>query len=377
MTTAIHGFCDPRFRPLEDAFRANFDAGLELGASLAATFQGKLVVDLWGGHTDSTCTHEWQTDTLVNVASTTKIALNIAMLMLVDRGLLELDAPVARYWPEFACNGKADVSVRDVMTHQAGVPGFDPPLPYEALADWETASTNIAAQAHWFGGRRVACYHSITLGFLIGELMYRTDGRRPARFVREEVAGPLAADFQIGIDEAEMVRVTTPELVVGDALPELPSLLVRLIGLISPADFGVKCTDADISSANGFANGRAIAEVCAILAMGGQVSGRHFVAAPLVTEAAREQAFGDDPLFGPIRWGLGFGLDSDVFPAPSSSCFQWGGAGGSLGMIDPRAGVSIGYAPNRWYFEPPRDGASDRRHRSIWLALHELLPTLA
>ena len=150
MTTQIHGVCDQRFQPLKDAFQANFDTGLELGASLALTYQGKTVVDLWAGWADLERTRPWERDTLVRVCSTAKIAAILSLLMLIDRGLVELDAPVARYWPDFAQGGKGGVTIRDALTHQGGVPGFDPPVSRDLLLDWDAAAARLAAEPHWF-----------------------------------------------------------------------------------------------------------------------------------------------------------------------------------------------------------------------------------
>ncbi|MBV9540980.1 MAG: beta-lactamase family protein, partial [Alphaproteobacteria bacterium] len=149
MTTAIHGFCEPRFERIRDAFKANFDEGLELGASLGVTHQGRTVVDLWAGWADPAKTRPWSEHTIVHVASTTKVATTIVALTLVDRGAIELDAPVARYWPEFAQGGKAHVTIRDAFTHQAGVPGIAEPVTFEQLCDWDYITGRVAAEPHW------------------------------------------------------------------------------------------------------------------------------------------------------------------------------------------------------------------------------------
>ncbi len=342
----IQGFCNDRFLPLKDAFRENFDAGLELGASLALTHRGKLVVDLWAGFANPEKSRPGQEDTIVYVASTTKMMVTIATLMLIDRGLLDLDAPVARYWPEFAQGGKAAVTVRDALTHQAGVPGFDPPVAYDALHDWTGITAHLAAEAHWFEGRRVICYHALTYGFVLGELIRRADGRRPAQFFREEIARPLGADFQIGLtSKSDLERVAVPQDVNPPAFAE--GLAERVMNCVGPVDWTSWARlSADIPSTNGFGNGRSIAKVCAIMAMGGELNGQRFMSAKLVDQAATEQAYGQCALMGWIRLGLGFGLHADFFPAPSPSCFHWGGYGGSWGLMDPKTGISLGYAPS-------------------------------
>ena len=377
MTIEIGGFCEPRFQPLEAAFRANFADGLELGASLAVTHRGKTVVDLWAGWTDLEETRPWREDTIVKVTSTTKIPLILAVLMLVDRGLIELDAPMARYWPEFAQGGKAEVTVRDAMTHQAGVPGFDPPVAFEALEDWDAITARLAAEPHWFDGQRRIVYHPMTYGFVLGELIRRVDGRRPARFVAEEITGKAGADFQIGLgakaDLSRLAQVRPP----AEMPPEPPagSVVARVRHSVGPGDqTRWERLSADIPAGNGYANGRSIARVCAILAMGGELDGQRYLSRHLVEEAAREQVFGECPYLGPLRLGLGFGLHSSIWPAPSPTCFHWGGYGGSWGLMDMKTGVSLGYAPNNFLVDLEEVSPRLKRFSD---ALAALLPELS
>lgn len=377
MTTEVHGFCEDRFLLLKDAFRANFDEGLEIGASFGVTHGGRVVVDLWGGFADRKKTRIWQKDTIVCVFSTTKIMANIALLILVDRGLIELDAPVARYWPQFAQGGKASVTVRDVLTHQAGVPGFDPPVAFEALHDWDAITAHLAAEKHWFDGRKVSCYHPGTYGFLIGELVRRVDGRRPGRFFREEVAEKAGADFQIGLaSRSELARVAELRFPLPPAeLPPTDPLVERAFGSVGPGDWSTwEHLSADVPGSNGFGNGRSIARVCAILALRGELNGVRYLSTNMVDQASTEQSYAEDLALGWAKFGLGFGLHCAEFPAPSPTCFHWGGYGGSFGMMDPATGVSCGYAPNNLHI----DGSpfADPRLKRLWAALGELLPAL-
>ncbi len=350
MPTEIHGFCDEQFSPLKDAFRANFDAGLELGSSLAVTHQGKLVVDLWAGWRDVGKTQPWQNDTIVRVTSTTKIMTIISLLMLVDRGLVELDEPVARYWPEFAQGGKDKVTVRDAITHQGGVPGFDPPVPFEAAHDWAGITARLAAEPHWFEGRKVLCYHNNTYGFLLGEIIRRVDGRMASQFFREEIAEKIGADFQIVLrSKADFHRLA--ELKQPDTPPKFPDskLVVRVLTSIGPGDtMSWERLSAESPGGGGCGNGRSIAQVCAIMAMDGELNGKRFLSGKIVEEAATEQVFAEEPAFGWLRMGLGFGLHSILFPAPTPTAFHWGGYGGSWAMMDPKSRLSLGYAPNNW-----------------------------
>jgi CubicO group peptidase (beta-lactamase class C family) len=339
------------------------------------------VVDVWAGWADSEQTRPWEKDTIVHVASTTKIMVAISALILVDRDLLNLDVPIARYWPEFAQGDKAEVTVRDAFTHQAGVPGFEPRVPFEALYDWEGITARLAAEPHWFGGRRQIVYHMFTYGFVLGELIRRVDGRGPARFFREEIAAKAGADFQIGLtsraDLSRLAGIRPP------SVPPVPqdaaagSLLGRLLQGNSPPPIGPRSWEslcAEVPAGNGFGNGRSIARVCAILAMRGELDGVHYMSPATVEEAATEQAYDVCPYLGGVKFGLGFGLDSKEFPAASPSTFGWGGVGGSWGLMDPRTGVSLGYAPNNW--DVGTDGVIDLRHKVLGPALRTVLSSL-
>lgn len=371
MTVEVHGFCDERFAPMRDAFVANFEAGDEIGASLALTHQGKPVVDLWAGHADPGQGRLWDENTIVPVASTTKIMATISILLLIDRGLIDLDAPVSRYWPAFAQGGKAAVTVRDLLSHQAGMPSLNPPISYGLLHDPEALADRLAAEPHWFEGRKVVCYHGHTYGLLVGELVRRIDGRPFRQFFLEELAHRAGADIQIGLTStAELLRLATVRMPDNVAYPEG---LARQV-MSTFVDFDHKTWTFQSSAdpgGSGMANGRSIARICAIPAMRGQLDGVRYLSADLVDQVGLEQAYGHCPLMGWIRWGLGFGLHSKEFPAPSESCFHWGGFGGSWGVMDPVAGVSLGYAPNNFLFAPV-----DPRLVRIGRALRQVLGAL-
>ena len=369
MAMQINGFCDEQFLPLKDAFRANFDQGLELGASLAVTHRGNTVVDLWAGYADLERTKPWQEDTIVPIASTTKIANIVSLLTLVDRGLIELDRPVAYYWPEFAQGGKAAVTVRDALSHQAGVPGFEQPVTSDFLQDRESVTDRIAAEPHWFEGRKTVCYHMFNNGYLLGELIRRVDGRMPARFFRDEIASKLDLDFQIGLSsKSDLPRVA--EVIMPKPRLDLPDgILGKLLKSVVMGD--VTTWEARRAEFNGIANGRSIATLMAMLAMGGEFDGRRYLSKSIIGEASREQAYGQCPYLGWVKFGLGFGLHSKEFPAPSETCIGWGGVGGSWAIADPRVGVSLGYAPNNWDL----DRLADPRLHVIGGAFAKLLAT--
>lgn len=376
MGVEINGFCDERFRPFEEAFRANFEDGYELGAALAVTHQGRTVVDLRGGWADLARTRPWREDTLVHVASTTKVMVALCMLMLVDRGLIELDAPVARYWPEFGQGGKGGVTIREALSHRGGVPGFDPPLSAQDLADWDKVVANLAAQPHRFGGEPRIAYHYATYGFLLGEVMRRVDGRRPAQFFREEVASRAGADFHVAITTLEQyARLAELNLPVPGPPPEDPMMAYIVASApVRPADTSFESESVEAPSGSGRGTALSIARIGAIFAMDGTLDGETYVSRRLIEEAATEQAYGPCPYLGVMKLGLGVGLDSPEFPAASPTCFHWGGYGGSAIMMDRKTRVSIGYAPSDWAMIAPP--ALDRRGERLMAATAAVLAGL-
>src|SRR5579871_2829420 len=196
----VQGQCDARFEGVRAAFAANFARGADVGASVALTLDGETVVDLWGGARDAAKTRAWTPDTIVAVASTTKTATALSALLLADRGELDVDAPVARYWPEFAGAGKAGVLVRHCLGHTAGLPGWEPRLTaLEDLYDWEKCTAILAAQAPWWEPGTASGYHGLTQGYLVGEEIRRITGQTVGTFFREQIAAPLGADFYIGV----------------------------------------------------------------------------------------------------------------------------------------------------------------------------------
>lgn len=375
----ISGFCDVRFAPLRDAFAANFEEGLEIGASLAATWRGRPVVDLWAGHADEERTRLWANDTIVPVASTTKIMVMIGALIAIDRGLLDLDAPVAKYWPEFAQGGKEAVTVRDALTHQGGVPGFVVPLTSAEVCDWATAAARVAAEPHWFGGERRICYHFHTYGFLIGELIRRVDGRGPRQFLKEEIFDRVGADFQIGLSSPEELQRLAPPAMPTDAFV-FEGMAGRLAGSIEMVEgFSWERMSSENAGGGGVTNARAIARVCAIVANGGTLDGVRILSPEVVALAGAEHAYGQCPYIGWMRLGLGFGIDSKEFPVPTPTTMHWGGFGGSVGLMDPATQFSFGYAPNNWVVPDVSSGqlAVDTRPMRFLAALMQLMPQLA
>jgi CubicO group peptidase (beta-lactamase class C family) len=357
----IHGECAPRFARVREAFEANFDAGRELGASFAATLGGELVVDLWGGYADAARTRPWQRDTIVNVFSTTKAMAALCAHMLVERGQLDLDAPVAKSWPEFAQEGKGAIPVHCVLSHRAGLAAFREPLPLAALYDWARVTSALAAQAPWWEPGSASGYHALSFGHLVGELARRVDGGRTlGRFFREEVAQPLGVDFHIGLPAsedgrvAELLEPTAEEVAAaGPAAAVDPDSLLGKVLMNPPLTPAAANTApwrrAEIPAANGHGNARSVAQVLGVLAGGGRQGGVQILGSAALERATSEQSLGPDlvlPL--PMRWGLGFMLTHPGLPlGPNPRAFGHGGWGGSLGIADPDARLSWAYVMNK------------------------------
>ena len=208
MSIEIQGYCDPRFENVRELLAASIESGADLGASFAATVDGEMVVDLWGGHQDEAQQIPWQENTITNVYSTTKTMSFLCALLLADRGELDFDAPVAQYWPEFAQNGKEEVKVWHVMNHAAGLSGLEVRVSETQLYDWDKITDLLAAQKPWWTPGSVTGYHAITQGFLIGEIVRRITGQSIGEFFQTEIARPLQADFFIGVPLSEFPRIS-------------------------------------------------------------------------------------------------------------------------------------------------------------------------
>jgi CubicO group peptidase (beta-lactamase class C family) len=359
----IQGTFAPEFGGVCDAFAENFDEGLELGAAAAVTVNGKPVVDIWAGDANERGT-AWQRDTIINVYSTTKTMAATCMLMLADRGLLDFDAPVAQYWPEFAQHGKESVLVRHVMSHTAGLPGFDPPVVASDLYDLDGIATRLAAQKLWWTPGTRSGYHALTQGNLEGEILYRITGKRMGAWFRDEVATPLGADFHMGLPASEDVRVG--DLVPPTVLPTITAEGVEMSGVVVPFDSIAVRTmtsalldaheprtrewcSAEIPAAGGIGNARSIARIHSMLACGGEVDGVRLISEAGALRGLEEQIDNiDQVLMLQLRHGLGFGLELDNWvSSPNSRSMFWGGWGGSVALIDFDAKLSVAYVMNR------------------------------
>jgi len=352
--TEIHGTCAPAFAPVQAAMLANFDAGNEQGASVFVTQGGAPVVDLWAGDADDHG-RPWERDTIVNVYSTTKTMAATVMLMLADRGELDFDAPVATYWPEFAANGKEGVLVRHVMSHNAGLSGYDPPITWHDLADAEAVEDHLAKQAPWWEPGTHSGYHAITQGNLEAGIVRRITGRSIGTFFREEVAEPLGADFHIGLPASEDGRVADlvpPASGLDGSGLDLQTIAGRTL-LSCPLDGTEPRTRewraSEVPAAGGTGNARSVGRVHSVLACGGEVDGVRLLSPAGVERIFEVQSEDVDQVLGTkMKLGMGFGLMNDTVPlSPNPRACFWGGWGGSIALIDLDAQLTVTYVMNK------------------------------
>jgi CubicO group peptidase (beta-lactamase class C family) len=348
-------------------FEQNLASGEDVGACFCVTVDGETVVDLWGGFADEGRTKPWQADTIVGVYSTTKTMTALTALLVADRGELDFAAPVARYWPEFAAAGKQDVTVAHLMSHSAGLCGWREPITRDDLYDWDKVTALLAAQEPYWKPGTASGYHATTQGYLVGEVVRRITGRSLGTVFREEIAEPLGADFHIGLPASQDQRVA--ELI---APPEPPiggegdTELQRNVAHnpeLAVADTRTRAwRGAEIPAGNGIGNARAVAGIHAILATGGTAAGRRFMSEAGCRRALEQQIEGVDLILGiPVRFGLGFALNSGFMPNPDT--IYWGGYGGSLAVVDMHARTSIAYAMNKM------DGTTTGDLRAFGLAM--------
>jgi CubicO group peptidase (beta-lactamase class C family) len=348
----VHGSCDSRFERVREAFASNFDQGLDVGASVAVTWRGEMVVDLWAGSANDNGSRAWERDTIVNVYSTTKTMTALCALLLADRGELDFYAPVAKYWPEFAQNGKGAIEVRHLMSHTAGLPGWDTRITTEDLYDWEKVTSLLAAQAPWWEAGTASGYHAITQGNLVGEVVRRISGKSVGQFLAEEIARPLDADFHIGLNASEDHRVADlipPEEVAGALAATGDSVVARVFRwpTMNALDSRTRAwRAAEIPAANGHGNARSIAKIHTVLVNGGEAWGKRLLSPAGCDRIFEEQVNGTDLVLGtPLRHGIGFGLNNPEVPiGPNPRTCYWGGWGGSLALLDFDANLVVGYA---------------------------------
>jgi len=375
------GQCDARFAAVRDAFASNFAERGDLGGALCITLDGHPVVDLWGGWRDAARTMPWTADTIVSVASATKGLTTVCALRLMERGLLDLDAPVARYWPEFAQAGKEAVTVRQLLSHRAGLPALRNDVPADILYDWSAMTAALAAEPLWWEPGSQHGYHATTFGYLVGEVIRRINGAAGGaggstvgRMAAEEVTGPLFAGqpvgtaFHIGVPLAAdaLAAEVQPEpplqpdevniFTLAERKPQ--SLLGRVF--LNPArDPGSINTRAwraaEIPASNGHCSARGLARFYAALSLGGTIDGVRILSRDSIEDAIVEQSFGKDAvLLGATRYGTGFQLRLPEpgigiqMVVPNPRAFGHSGRGGSMGFADMEARLGFGYVVNQY-----------------------------
>ncbi len=365
----VHGDWDPRFVGVRDEFERNFRERGEVGASVCVVLDGRAVVDLWGGLAERRAARSWQRDTIGVVWSCTKGAVALCAGVLLARGLLDLDAPVARYWPEFAQAGKEAITLRMVLSHQAGLPALRQPVSPGSLYDWDRFVALLAGETpFWEPGTRQG-YQAFTFGHLVGEVVRRVSGKPLAAFFRDEVTGPLGLDFHLGLSEADEARLAPtirPDPVPPGEVPwrfltrlnedpaSVQALIVRNTGLRPGEHESRQAHAAVLPSQGGIGNARGLAGLYAPLARGG---GDLIDSDTLRALAAVQSASAIDAvLLVGLRFGLGFMKSSDNRKGPpgaqdslilSESAFGHAGMGGSLGFADVPAGLAFGYTMNK------------------------------
>lgn len=356
---AVHGECEPGFGAVREAFETNFATEDEIGASVSVMVDGRTVVDLWGGWRERTLTQPWERDTIVCMMSVAKAVSATCLHMLVDRGQVDLDAPVARYWPEFAQNGKEKVLVRHVLDHTAGLPILTERLHPGAMFDHALMVDALARQAPLWEPGNSAGYHVHNQGFLIDEIVRRVDGRTLPRFLREEVTGPLGIDYQFGLSPADQARCAefiqaTEGTIFAARYGDREKILSRAWDqLPDPLDLNSRqWREATITSASGHGNARAVARLYGALARGGELDGVRLMSPATLERAITEQHNMVEVMMErPYHQALGYLLTSApiVWMGPGKRSFGHHGVGGSIGLGDPDAKVGFAYAMNKMH----------------------------
>ncbi|HUE94183.1 serine hydrolase domain-containing protein [Pseudomonas sp.] len=356
----VQGYFDLRFEAVKEAFAALFDDPQERGMALCVQVGGETVLDIWAGTADKEGQQAWHSDTILNLFSCTKTFTAVTVLQLVDEGKLELDAPVARYWPEFAAAGKDKITLRHLLSHQAGLPALRQMLPAEALYDWQAMTTALAAETPWWALGEGHGYAPITYGWLVGEVLRRVEGRGPGESIVARTAKPLGLDFHVGLADEDFDRVAIISRGKGNFGDAAAQRLLKTM-MSEPTAMSTRAFTNPPSimtstnkpewrrmqqpAANGHGNARSLAGFYSGL-LDGQL-----LESELLAELTREHAVGEDKtLLTRTRFGLGCMLDQ---PEVANATYGMGprafghpGAGGSIGFADPERDVAFGFVTN-------------------------------
>ncbi|MDQ1384955.1 MAG: hypothetical protein QOG65_2334 [Actinomycetota bacterium] len=377
----VDGDVATEFEPVLDAFAENFDERGEVGAAVAVYVDGRPVVDLWGGLADPTSGVRWKEDTLVLVYSATKGVTATCANLLVQQGHLDPEAPVSTVWPEFAANGKGEITVGQVMSHQAGLPYVDGSFSLEEALTWKPMVDALAAQRPiWEPGTKHG-YHMRTYGWLVGEIVRRVDPRQRSvgTFWREEIADELGIDFWIGLPEhleARVAQLVPPRTDLRAALEPFGDELLLARVFSSPGGhFNYdqmwnrrQLHAPELPSSNGIGTARGLARMYASCV--GEVDGRRTLSEATVAQAVKERACGpDEVLMSESCFGLGFMLGKSFGAANPRTAFGHAGAGGSLAFADPATGLAFAYVMSDLRFDAAGDPRSEQLVRATYRAL--------
>jgi len=356
----VDGVCDARFAKVREVFASSFERGEEIGASFAVTLAGKSVIDLWGGYKDASKTNPWHDDTIVKVASTSKGITAFLAHMLMNEGRLDVDEPVATYWPEFAVAGKQAITVRHLMSHTAGLSTWTEPITFDDCADWEKVTSLLAAQETlWPPGERSG-YHMVTFGYLVGEVIRRITGVSVGTYLRS-VADPIRLDMHIGVGLELDARVADDVPDYGDqsaadvwgAMDETTIAFQTFTNPPPPPEMTAEQVTLwrrmEMPAGNAHTNARSLARLFSIYANEGKLDGVAVLAPNTVQQAGTIVSDAIDEVFGmQAQWTLGYLRNySGFIYGPNTETFGHSGSGGSFGFADPVRQVSVGYAPNR------------------------------
>ena len=377
----LQGYCDPRFRRVYDALARNIEAGNEVGASLYLNIEGEDAIDLWGGWRDKEHSSPWSESTIVNVFSATKTVTSLAVLLLADRGLIDLLAPVTEYWPEFGQNGKERAQVRHLLSHTVGLPAWEPPFSLADAMDIKSSTARLAAQAPWWVPGERGSYHASTFGHLNGELVRRVTGKSLGQFISEELAIPLQADFYLGLADDIFDRIATVYPVESDeasvkspgASPQRntddPLAVEREISRRTRlGSFSGQKRDplalfnspqwrrSQLGGSSGHANARGLGRLMTVLSNNGTSRGLQVLSPSTIETIFREQFRGIDSYYmKPIRWGIGYALAPLAqkergplpFLRPGARTCYWYGTGGSFAIVDAERHMALTYTMNQ------------------------------
>ncbi|MCW2816581.1 MAG: putative beta-lactamase [Nocardioides sp.] len=350
----VDGACTGAFEPLRDLLAANLDSGADVGASVAVVHDGELVADLWGGQARPGVA--WERDTIVQVWSVTKTMSALTTLVVADRGELDLDAPVADYWPAFAAAGKDDVRVRHVLGHTSGVPGWSRPVTMEELLDLELSEGWLAEEAPWYEPGSASAYQILDHGHLLDAIVRGATGRPLADVFRDDVAGPLGADFHLGVPEDRLEHcadlLPPPASSVDYSTMAPDHFLLRTIA--NPFHTLTYCNGEQwrrgaVGATGGHGNARGIARAQAVVSHGGELDGTRLLQPATVERIFEVQADGPDLVLSlPLTFGIGYGLPGPSAPAvPAGRVCWWTGYGGAIVVNDLDRRTTVAYTPNQ------------------------------